>query len=217
MRMTTGRPSGEDGAMSTTAGARRVGRRPVTTRDEIEHIALELFSARGFDSTTVDDVAQAAGIGRRTFFRYYASKNDVPWGAFDEMLDRMRARFAALPPGVPVMAGIRETVLDFNDIPVDEQPWHRQRLRLILETPALQAHSALRYAEWRRVVADYAGARLGQEPTALLPRTLGHVCLGAALSAYEQWLAAEDTELRDLLDEVLAELETGFAETRSAS
>ena len=103
--------------MSAATGARRAGRRPVTSRAEIEHIALELFSERGFDTTTVDDVAQAAGIGRRTFFRYYASKNDVPWGAFDEMLERMRAHFAALPDDIPLMAGIRETVLDFNDIP----------------------------------------------------------------------------------------------------
>ncbi|GAA1869700.1 mycofactocin system transcriptional regulator [Pseudonocardia ailaonensis] len=205
--------------MPATAGAqttRRAGRRPVTSRSEIEHIALDLFTERGFDSTTVDDVAQAAGIGRRTFFRYYASKNDVPWGAFDEMLERMRARFALLPGNVPVMAGIRETVLDFNDVPADEQPWHRQRLRLILETPTLQAHSTLRYAEWRQVVADYAGARLGEPASALLPRTLGHVCLGAALSAYEQWLREEDRELRELLDEVLLALEDGFSGTREA-
>ncbi|MFC5949244.1 mycofactocin system transcriptional regulator [Pseudonocardia lutea] len=198
-------------------GPRRAGRRPVTSRSEIEHIALDLFTERGFDTTTVDDVAHAAGIGRRTFFRYYASKNDVPWGAFDEMLERMRERFAALPADVPVMEGIRATVLDFNDVPPSEQPWHRQRLRLILETPTLQAHSTLRYAEWRRVVADYAGARLGQPATALLPRTLGHVCLGAAISAYEQWLRSDDVELRDLLDEVMVALQNGFADTRAVS
>jgi mycofactocin system transcriptional regulator len=202
--------------MSAATGARRAGRRPVTSRAEIEHLALELFSERGFDTTTVDDVAQAAGIGRRTFFRYYASKNDVPWGAFDEMLERMRAHFAALPDDIPLMAGIRETVLDFNDIPVAEQPWHRRRLRLILETPALQAHSALRYAEWRRVVADYAGERLGQSSTALVPRTLGYLCLGAALAAYEQWLESEEADLRTLLDGVLRALEDGFGKTRTA-
>jgi len=194
--------------------AKRAGRRPLTSRSEIEHVALALFTEHGFDTTTVDDVARAAGIGRRTFFRYYASKNDVPWGAFDEMLDRMRARFASLPADVPVLAGIRETVLDFNDVPVAEQPWHRQRLRLILETPTLQAHSTLRYADWRRVVAEYAGERLGQPATALLPRTLGHVCLGAALSAYEQWLREEGQDLRELLDEVLRALEDGFADIR---
>ncbi|MDT7653925.1 MAG: TetR/AcrR family transcriptional regulator, regulator of mycofactocin system, partial [Pseudonocardiales bacterium] len=77
----------------------------MTSRSEIEHIALDLFSERGFDTTTVDDIAAAARIGRRTVFRYYASKNDIPWGAFDEQLDRMRRTFAALPTDLPVMTG----------------------------------------------------------------------------------------------------------------
>ncbi|MFC5995686.1 mycofactocin system transcriptional regulator [Pseudonocardia hispaniensis] len=199
--------------MSTVSdeGARRAGRRPVTSRAEIEHIALDLFTERGFDTTTVEDIAHAAGIGRRTFFRYYASKNDVPWGAFDEQLHRMRATFAALPPDVPVMAGVRAAVLDFNEVEPAEQPWHRRRLRLILGTPALQAHSTLRYAAWRQVVADYAAERLGQPSDALIPQTIGHASLGVALAAYERWLAAEGSDLRALLDEVFRSLEFGFA------
>ncbi|NMI00368.1 mycofactocin system transcriptional regulator [Pseudonocardia acidicola] len=197
-----------------SAGARRAGRRPVTSRSEIEHIALDLFSERGFDTTTVDDIAQAAGIGRRTFFRYYASKNDVPWGAFDEQLHRMRATFAALPAGIPVMAGIRAAVLDFNEVDPAEQPWHRRRLRLILGTPALQAHSTLRYAAWRQVVADYAAMRLGVASDALIPQTIGHACLGVALAAYERWLTEEGAELRQLLGEVFRSLEHGLVGTR---
>ncbi|WP_214368040.1 mycofactocin system transcriptional regulator [Pseudonocardia sp. H11422] len=196
----------EEGA----AGTRRAGRRPVTSRSEIEHIALDLFTRRGFDTTTVDDIAQAAGIGRRTFFRYYASKNDVPWGAFDEQLHRMRATFAALPPKIPVMAGIRAAVLDFNEVDPDEQPWHRRRLRLILDTPALQAHSTLRYAAWRQVVADYAALRLGVPSDTLIPQTIGHASLGVALAAYERWLTEEGSELRDLLGEVFRSLEHGL-------
>lgn len=191
-------------------GARRAGRRPVTSRSEIEHIALDLFTERGFDTTTVDDVARAAGIGRRTFFRYYASKNDVPWGAFDDQLDRMRATFAALPADIPIMEGIREAVLDFNDVAPDEQPWHRRRLRLILQTPALQAHSTLRYAAWREVVAEYVAHRLGVPATDLVPRTVGYTSLGAALAAYEAWLTAEGTELRTLLDRTFRSLELGL-------
>ncbi|MFC4950343.1 mycofactocin system transcriptional regulator [Pseudonocardia sp. GCM10023141] len=192
-------------------GPRRAGRRPVTSRSEIEHIALELFTDRGFDTTTVDDIAAAAGIGRRTVFRYYASKNDIPWGAFDEQLDRMRATFAALPPDVPVLTGIRMAVLDFNEVAPAEQPWHRRRLRLILGTPALQAHSTLRYAEWRQVVADYAASRLGLTPDQLMPQTIGHASLGVALAAYERWLSADDADLRDLLDSVFRSLEHGLA------
>ncbi|MGI5127098.1 mycofactocin system transcriptional regulator [Pseudonocardia sp. CA-107938] len=193
---------------------RRPGRRPVTSRSEIEHVALDLFSRNGFETTTVDDVAAAAGIGRRTVFRYYASKNDIPWGAFDEQLDRMRSVFAALPDDLPVMAGVRAAVLDFNDVAPAEQPWHRRRLRLILETPALQAHSTLRYEAWRQVVADYAAARLDLPSDALIPQAIGHASLGAALAAYERWLRADGAELRDLLDEVFQALENGLAGAR---
>jgi mycofactocin system transcriptional regulator len=187
------------------------GRRPVTSRSEIEHIALDLFTQNGFDTTTVDDIAAAAGIGRRTVFRYYASKNDIPWGAFDEQLDRMRATFAGLPADLPVMTGVRVAVLDFNDVAPAELPWHRSRLRLILDTPALQAHSTLRYAAWRQVVVDYAAARLGLPPDGLLPQTIGHASLGVALAAYERWLREEASELTDLLDTVFCALEQGLA------
>ena len=142
-------------------------------------------------------------------FRYYASKNDIPWGTFDDQLDRMRATFAALPPDLPVLAGVRAAVLDFDDVPPHEQPWHRRRLRLILGTPALQAHSTLRSAAWRQVVADYVAQRLGEPPDALVPQTIGHASLGVALAAYERWLSAED-ELRDLLDEVFRPLAHGL-------
>ncbi|GAA1184436.1 mycofactocin system transcriptional regulator [Pseudonocardia alaniniphila] len=195
--------------MDDTAPARRAGRRPVTTRSEIEHIALELFSERGFDTTTVDDIANAAGIGRRTVFRYYRSKNDIPWGAFDEELERMRRTFAALPADLPIMAGVRRAVLDFNEVHPEEQPWHRRRLRLILDTPALQAHSTLRYAKWRRVVAEYAASRLGLSPDDLVPQTIGHASLGVALAAYERWLT-EGGNLHELLEVVFRALESGL-------
>ncbi len=190
-------------------------RRPVTSRSEIEHIALDLFSARGFDTTTVDDIAAAAGIGRRTVFRYYSSKNDIPWGAFDEQLDRMRETFAALPDDLPVLTGVRVAVLRFNEVHPQERPWHRRRLRLILGTPALQAHSTLRYAAWRRVVAEYAGRRLGQPVDALVPQAIGYASLGVALAAYERWLDGAG-DLPDLLDEVFRGLEAGLDRTAEA-
>jgi mycofactocin system transcriptional regulator len=190
-----------------TAHPRRQGRRPVTSRSEIEHIALDLFTEHGFDTTTVDDIAAAAGIGRRTVFRYYPSKNDIPWGAFDEQLDRMRDTFAALPPGLSVLDGVRTAVLQFNEVHPDEQPWHRRRLCLILGTPALQAHSTLRYAAWRRVVAEYAADRLGFPADHLVPQTIGHASLGVALAAYERWLSEDRGELVELLDAAFTALE----------
>ncbi|MEQ3554588.1 mycofactocin system transcriptional regulator [Pseudonocardia nematodicida] len=194
-----------------SSGLRRAGRRPVTSRSEIEHIALELFTDRGFEHTTVDDVAHAAGIGRRTFFRYYASKNDVAWGAFDEQLHSMRAVLAAQPSDLGVLEGIRRAVLEFNHVEPAEQPWHRRRLQLILRTPALQAHSTLRYAAWRQVVADHVAARRGEPASSLVPQSVGHACLGVCLAAYEHWLSADGAELADLLDGVFRSLERGWA------
>lgn len=193
----------------TSATTATRGRRPVTSRSEIEHIALDLFARRGFEATTVDDIAAAAGIGRRTVFRYFPSKNDIPWGAFDDQLGRMRATFAGLAPDLPLMAGVRVAVLDFNRVDPEEQPWHRSRLRLILNTPALEAHSTLRYAAWRQVVADHAADRLRLPPDGLVPQTIGHASLGVALAAYECWLRS-DAELADLLDAAFRALERGF-------
>jgi hypothetical protein len=60
-----------------------LGRPTVTSCAELERIALAIFAAQGFDVTSVDEIAVAAGIGRRNFFRYFKSKNDAVWGNFD--------------------------------------------------------------------------------------------------------------------------------------
>ena len=190
----------------------RTGRPPVTSRWELERVALDLFCARGFDATTVDDIAAAAGIGRRTFFRYYPSKNDVVWGDFDAGLARLRTRLAAVDARSPVFAALHAEVLAFNTVASDELPRHRERMALILRVPALQAHSTLRYAAWREVVAGYVGRRLDVAPDALLPQSVAHATLGACLAGYEQWLRAPHTELVPLLDEALRALAAGFAQ-----
>jgi TetR/AcrR family transcriptional regulator, regulator of mycofactocin system len=187
------------------------GRRRVTSRDDLENVAFELFGRQGFDRTTVDDIASAAGIGRRTFFRYFPSKNDVPWGNFEAELERMRARLKACPERTPLMDAIRAAIVDFNRIAPEQVPLHRRRMELILRTPALQAHSTLRYAAWREVIAEFAGERLGQPPDGLAPRTVAYVALGAAVAAYEQWLESADSELGALLDRSMRELAAAFA------
>jgi len=198
-------------ARQQTKDGPRVGRRPVTSRAELERIALELFATYGFEETSVDDIAAAAGVGRRTVFRYFPSKNDMVWGDFDRELDRLHAWFEACPDDVPLMEAIRRGVGAFNEFPSDVEPSHRRRMTLILTTPALQAHSTLRYAEWRAVVADFAARRLGLPPDDLLPRLIGHTALAAAVAAYEQWLLDEQRNLAQLLGRSLAAVAAGFA------
>lgn len=178
----------------------KLGRRPSTSRAVLEHVALDLFAERGFEATTVDDIAAAAGISRRTFFRYYPSKNDVVWGDFDRELEKMSNWLKECPPEQPVMQSLHEATLAFNALDPGQVATHRLRMSLILHVPALQAHSTLRYADWRHVVATFVAQRCEVPVDSLMPQVVSHVLLGAAVAAYEQWLASELNALDELLD-----------------
>ncbi|SEH45761.1 mycofactocin system transcriptional regulator [Mycolicibacterium rutilum] len=177
----------------------RVGRRRSTTWDHISNVAIDLFATRGFDEVSVDDVAEAAGIARRTLFRYYPSKNALPWGDFDAHLAHMRDLLADSDPDVPIRHALRTALLAFNTFDETETARHRRRMRVILETAALQAYSMTMYAGWRGVVADFVAKRLATTPGDLVPQTVAWTMLGVALSAYEYWLADEAVPLADAL------------------
>jgi TetR/AcrR family transcriptional regulator, regulator of mycofactocin system len=187
------------------------GRRRVTSREELEETAFALFAARGFEATTVDEIAAAAGIGRRTFFRYFPSKNDIPWGAFERELERMRTRLRAVPDDVPVMDAIREALVDFNRVDPMVVPLHRRRMELILRVPTLFAHSTLRFTAWREVVAEFVAARTGQRSGQLAPQAIAHAVLGVSIAAYEHWLDDPAADLGVLLDAAMRQLAGAFA------
>ncbi|MEV5432943.1 mycofactocin system transcriptional regulator [Streptomyces sp. NPDC052701] len=188
----------------------RAGRPRVTSRADLERLGFELFAQQGFDATTIDDIAGAAGIGRRTFFRYFSSKNDLVWGDFEQHLAGFRTLLDASDPGVPVMVALREAVVEFNRFDADVVPWHRQRMELILTVPALQADAALRYASWRAIVTDFVGRHLSLPPSHMVPRLFGHTVLAAAVTAYEHWLAQEGAELSGLLNLAIRRLDEGL-------
>src|SRR6476660_5747904 len=183
----------------------RLGRRRSTTRDHISNVAIDLFAAHGFDEVSVDDVAAAAGIARRTLFRYYPSKNALPWGDFDAHLEHMRDQLAALDPSVPIGDALRTALLVFNASDATETARHRQRMRVILQTAELQAYSMTMYAGWRAVVAAFVARRLGVKDSDLAPQTVAWTMLGAALSAYEHWLGDESSPASGRGPESLAE------------
>ncbi|MFI6247393.1 mycofactocin system transcriptional regulator [Streptomyces sp. NPDC051016] len=198
------------GDTAVFAGTARSGRPRATSRAALERLGFELFAERGFDDTTVDDIAAAAGIGRRTFFRYFASKNDLVWGDFEEQLTRLDALLTAADPDTPMMDALRAAVVEFNRFDPAQVPWHRQRMALILRVPTLQADSAVRYASWRDLVTEFAARRLGRPASDLLPRLVGGTTLAACVTAYEQWLADESADLGDLLDLAVGQLADGY-------
>lgn len=189
----------------------RPGRERATTHGELSHVALTLFLKNGFDETTIDDIVRAAGIGRRTFFRYFSTKNELPWGHFDELLDTFREVLGALDAELPLAEALRQGIVSFNTFPDEELPYHRSRMWLLLNVPSLSAYSMLKYASWREVIAEFVARRRGGAATDLAPQTIAWICLGVSLTAYEQWLTDEGADLLALLEDSFRAAQHTFA------
>jgi mycofactocin system transcriptional regulator len=177
-----------------------IGRPPTTTHEQIERVALALFVEKGFEETTVDEIAAAVGVGRRTIFRYFPSKNDMVWGEFDQVIERLRAH---LDEGreLTLAEALRRAAVLSNEYPEEQLPELRRRLTLITSAPALQANSMLRYAAWRGAVAEWAAARLGLGPDDLVPEAISQAALGASMAAFTRWVGHPREDLGTLLDE----------------
>jgi TetR/AcrR family transcriptional regulator, regulator of mycofactocin system len=205
------RPRGP-GAIATdlrASGGRR-GRPRGTSARELELISLRMFTEQGFDDTTVERIAAAAGVSKRTFFRYFDSKADVLWHAFDGEVRSLRAAFAAVPPQAPLMAAIRQVVVGVNSYRAEDVPELRTRMHLIGSVPALQASAAQHYDDWERAVSEFAAARLGQPAGSLYPLAIGRATLAVCRSAYDRWADRADADLTVYLDQALRALAAGF-------
>lgn len=192
--------------------APRSGRPPTTSRDEVAAVALRLFVERGFEATRISDIAAAVGVSRRTILRYFASKNDIVWGAFDERLRELRERLADAPVEQPITEAIREAVVSFNDYGESVMPELRDRMTLITTVPALQGHAMLRYGDWCAVIAEFVASRLGLDPRDHVPQLLASAALGIAMATYRHWIEHPGSDLLALLDEGLLMLGAGFDE-----
>lgn len=191
---------------------RPLGRPPSTSARDLEVVALRLFTEQGYDDTTVEQIAAEVGVSRRTFFRYYDTKADVLWHDFDHEVAALRAAFDAVDPGLPLMAAIREVVLDVNHYRAEDVPELRARIHLIATVPALQASSAPHYDAWERAVSHYAAQRLGLQPGDLVPLAVGRCTLAASRAAFDEWVTRADHDLTHYLDQALRALSTGFAD-----
>jgi mycofactocin system transcriptional regulator len=187
------------------------------TRARIEQAALALFTRQGFEQVTIDEIAEAAGISRRTFFRHVTAKADAVWGDFDAHVVRLEALLINASAGLDgqsVLASICAAYVEVNDYTEVDLPILRQRMRLILAEPALLAHSQVRYAAVDRVVAAHVARRTGVDPDALLPRLVATSTRAAATTAFEVWLADGRITLAAALHQAFDELAAGFPSLR---
>lgn len=192
-----------------TLGLRERTRRAV--RAEIADAALRLFVERGFDETTVDDVVAAVGVSRRSFFRYFGSKEDVVLGFLDEVGDAIRAGLAARPADEPPWLALRRALDEVSRSYVAEANWILALHRLIYETPSLRARHLDKQDRWHRLLTEELAARLGVDPAAdITPRVLASTAVAALDVAITAWAEERGrVAMPKLLDAAFAAVSRG--------
>lgn len=163
--------------------------------DELTEAALQLLALKGFDAVTVDEIVGAAGVSKRTFFRYFASKEDVVVQFLADMGTGMCAALAARPAGERPSEALRHAVW----VPLGECAHHSERalrvVQLILGTPALLARFLERQAQWRDDLAAELARREDLDAAAdLYPRLAAGMALNAFDAVLHRWSGSDGTE-----------------------
>jgi AcrR family transcriptional regulator len=169
-------------------------RRRARTRDDIEAVALALFLDQGYEATTVEEIAEAALISPRTFFRYFASKDDLLLArGRDEMTIAGRS-LAERPPGEPVMDSLRELLGVVSIVHAADHNRQLAWFRLVTTTPALAAAFLEMIHGLERILSEFVGARLGVEPGDRRPRLVAAAFCAAFRVAAEMWHDSDGTD-----------------------
>jgi AcrR family transcriptional regulator len=181
----------------------RGGRPAATSAHALAAAAQRLFLEQGFEQTSVGDIADAVGISRRTFFRYFPTKADVLWVESATELDRFRSCLQCDDGAEAYEAVVTRAVLAALAFPDTDRDWALRRAELVLTVPSVQGHASWLYGQWRAAAVEHAAARTGQRGDALFPIVVGHAVVAALLSAHEYWIAHPDSNLFDTLAQAL--------------
>ncbi|MFR9729771.1 TetR family transcriptional regulator [Saccharopolyspora sp. MS10] len=194
--------------------ADRRRRRTARTRAGIEEAALRLFTERGFDHTTVEQIAEAADIAPRTFFRHFPSKDAVLFGDSLREQERMRAVLSARPPGEHPMRKLAAAMFDTAERVQADREQHLLRARLLESLEATGDYeSHLLHRRWVHDVAAALAEQCGDgrpEPHLYTWAMLMMTCFGTAMRS---WLVRTDgTPLPEVLSALLEDTAAGMRE-----
>ncbi|GAB3689167.1 TetR family transcriptional regulator [Saccharopolyspora tripterygii] len=163
------------------------GRRKV--RSAIAVAALERFAEQGFEATTVDQIAEAAGVGRRTFFRYFRSKEDVVFPGHDERLTDVVELLESAAPDADALRVLGEAAEFVLGMYLEEPEVSLKRSELTRQVPALRDKEIASIDRYQRVFARYLRARFAGQPDAELHAAVAASAVVAAHNhVLRQWL-----------------------------
>ena len=194
-------------------------RKKLRTREAIIDAALRLFTERGFEGTTVADIAAAADIAPRTFFGYFPTKEDVVFHDFEATFASLEERLTARRPGESAIDAMRDWIAsvlaeaDFND------PRELCQRQITRSTPALREHERTKMARFEVALAEAVARDLGPDQGPLRPRMVASAAT-AALSMLEAFyddnveLLAGEADPMAVVDEALTFLRGGIEALR---
>ena len=157
------------------------------TRERLTQVAMALFLERGFEATTLDDIASAADISRRSFFHYFASKEDVVFAWHEESTAALIAAVAARPANESMLAAAENAI---SAMVRQLEPGEAIAMaRLKRDNPALQARDQVKYEKLERALAEALGKRAGHKTEKLQARLVAMIATGAMRIGGELWAA----------------------------
>ncbi|WP_245607629.1 acyl-CoA-like ligand-binding transcription factor [Streptomyces prunicolor] len=174
---------------------------------------------QGFEETTVDQIVAAVGMSRRTFSRYFDSKEDVVVHTIAEAAERMCAELSARPADEPSAMALRRAVSVLTCPSVDNTDKMLRQIRLILDTPALPARYLERQSQWQAEITGILARRTGLDAGAdLRPALAAGVALAAVQTALSHWADSGGTKNMDeLADQAFALVAPALALATDAS
>jgi AcrR family transcriptional regulator len=179
-------------------------RKKERTRAQIIETAIDLFLKNGYEQTTLDDVLGAVEVSRRTFFRYFESKEDLLIAWMDQLIevacDAVRARPPSEPPLVAIRSAIRDTLGRLYE---GNLPRFVAVQRFVAKTPPVRARQSERLGHCAEAICEPLAARMNLDPQRdLAPRVLANCAIAIMECAIEAWIARDAAEdLLELVDE----------------
>ena len=173
----------------------------------IRAAALQLFDERGYEATTIEDIAAAADVSRATFFNYFASKEAVVFDQDPGERDNWRALMSARPPDEALWDSLTAIMVGFNETLRDRMPLQR---RLKAQSPALAQSTQTFGEQFRTDLQNWVTTRTpaGDDLTGTLQLNLA---LAATGTAYQTWAADESfDQYRRRLERCLREARPAF-------
>jgi len=179
-----------------------MGRWEPNARGRLEQAAMELYVERGFEQTTVAEIAERAGLTERTFFRHFADKREVLFAGAGMLQEFLVSGVAGAPDSVPPIEAVAAALEAAGALLQERRDYSRQRQAVIAANPALQERELIKLASLATALADALRQRGVTEPAASLTAEAG---IAVFRIAFGRWL--DETNERDLPDLIRSSLD----------